>query len=702
MAEFNPQLNEKDTNYLNYSRGTDRAIGADIKNLPNLQVVDFGTQKADTSTGELLGNVAKIGAGAIAAVDDIIKTTATEQVRQGVEQIRGQFTQDIAGAIGNPLEVQTGAVIPSNSNSDIPQALQQGIERTPKQLSSAKAAGKLTEAGYWLQLDNFARTMRERYPGHKDFIDQKIAGYTGGNPANMLWRSQLSALQAQAARAQNSATADARFIQRNAQHLTQSQRDALLSGDPTKRPSTNELMKTIWDNKAVEESLKRKNVLLGIAEKERTLTKQQTEDFANDTAVAAVKRFEVDFFNSPAGKELDKTLSTSRDQLTSQDLTKGVELFAAYRAKIEAGVDQLLNSTRTVAEPSVGETGPELRYSGPSIAAKLGAEGVKRVKELALSNVKVIEDNFFSTKGGIVPWMKSMNDLQGDERYRRALQENPQLQVMEVFRRAGGDRAVDSYITNNGGLKALTKLSANFVQHGTLTNDPNQHTQSTREDKAKLMSYGLTPASNPTEFAQRFDQPINNILSKDMSPEIKAKSIDKLTHVDSQQDFATLGTHSQNVIYAKMTTPEFVRNMVKLRETNPASWDRYVEFLKNKFVPLYRDPMGAVERNNADPRSVTIGYDSKAKKFFELPPTPEQKANINRNLGVNNPTHDIPNYDLRDPNIINIRKPLFMLNAGIQQILPVLEADAPNYINVVLHQLFSAGGLQLLKPSENK
>lgn len=172
MAEFNPQIN--DLKAPNYTRGYSEPIH-DLK--------------ADTSTGLLLNTVGEGIEGAAKLATQESHRIIDKDVRSTLEPIRSEFTADLQQAKASliPGAVQT-AQGPSLSGGDasgpsVPTAIKNGIS-TVESIQSAFVNGKINDTYYHQRLDTAVQSLRTKYPGFVDYIDDQTSKIVGVNPAN--------------------------------------------------------------------------------------------------------------------------------------------------------------------------------------------------------------------------------------------------------------------------------------------------------------------------------------------------------------------------------------------------------------------------------------------------------------------------------------------------------------------------------------
>src|SRR5688572_23739107 len=236
MAQFNPNVpDSRDPNYLSYSRPISSPESnrtaeyegnvAKYKGQAALHEgeADMYLGKAAQYTGQgleaLFKGIGDIFATGVKAADTYIKKNIDQDVYTMVDAERNAYTAELErakepgalpiGAMTGPALVDPKAVPKEGSmnilNAEaqpIPQGIEQGISRI-SQLVEARQNGKLSETPYIGNLNSVAKALRAQYPGHRDYIDSKIAEVTGMTPANAYVRSLVHDLNAAMAGTKN-------------------------------------------------------------------------------------------------------------------------------------------------------------------------------------------------------------------------------------------------------------------------------------------------------------------------------------------------------------------------------------------------------------------------------------------------------------------------------------------------------------------
>lgn len=182
MAVFNPDVPKtQDPNYLNYSK---------VNEAP----------KADESSKYTYAGIGEGISGVVDIADTFEKGIIGDQVRDAVDTQRNQFTSALemarngspasstpVDAVGQPMSIMAG----DSTGKPIPAALDQKLDSAAN-LPAALQGGHISKTYYDMNLAQSAKELRSQYPGYRDYIDQKFAQMTGGNPANEYVSSMIA------------------------------------------------------------------------------------------------------------------------------------------------------------------------------------------------------------------------------------------------------------------------------------------------------------------------------------------------------------------------------------------------------------------------------------------------------------------------------------------------------------------------------
>lgn len=120
--------------------------------------------------------VLKVADSAIKFTDEAIKKSAEEDVKTEAEKIQADTRKEY---FEYNLQKEATKSMPENTPQEIADK-----SREMSRLTDSYENGSLTSTHYWSRMDAMSRSLRARYPGYRDEIDNTVARFTGGKPAN--------------------------------------------------------------------------------------------------------------------------------------------------------------------------------------------------------------------------------------------------------------------------------------------------------------------------------------------------------------------------------------------------------------------------------------------------------------------------------------------------------------------------------------
>lgn len=642
MAIFNIEPNPTNSNFLDKSRGTDRASPKVIRQVPPVQRVDFGRgASADTSSADLINSLTKTGASAIKAIDDILVDTIEEQVRTGVEHYRDSFTSDLEGSVGvtGPSNVLayakddsiTKPIIEDNPDSRLPKEIRE-IDKKVSKLDSARAAAKLTESGYWIQLETYLSGLRNRFPGHRDVIDRKAASMLGTTPANALWRTYLSALTSRAIEARNQSGAvnnidvNDKYIEKNAKFLSVNTQKLRYSDTP---PSNAVLRREIDINKSREFELDQLSSSIAVDESKNKVNTRKIKQLAIQRINKIGRDVAQTFLESDAGKEL-KTL-LDKEIPSPEEKRKAIELFREFNTNLNNHLNDVIDQKMF---SQTDEEGNKTFY-GPTLRSRLGEEDTKEVLKSGMFFLEHMEEQMFQDNWGTFNQMTATLKALEDQRVYDIYKQEPRILDLHVINKKLGPTglqiaytAMDNAEKENGNKTGLNEV-ARFMRALMSGKRSNGDFNSLRDQNRYLRDRGFNTTDNPEIFRGPVDDPIQIILNPSVQPQAKLDQAKTLFNDESTSEISRMSEDNQKRVYDKVTSKAFMNSMKDLRTFDEVTWSNYKQFVTDRFAAIHRPAIGLINSN--DETYVSIVFDTKSAQFL-LTQTDEQRQTESKDL----------------------------------------------------------------------
>lgn len=349
---------------------------------PTIDVSDKGqnyTQRsegyqADSSLGTLIGGAADILTMAVKGTDQYIKNTSTEQITEQVDAVRDEAI------------VQRKAAVNLNDPT-VPAGLRQSAKELQK-IDTARQQGKLRESSYWARMDMIARSMRSKYPGYREHIDNTISSLVGTTPANALVRALAN--EADSLTKAGGLSEAAKFAKTNYEYLPQ---EALESVGKPNEWSINQLMVTAAANRQKDAEVKRKQAGLNLIKAEREVSQEESADVFNaDVNRAFVKttsKFDAVLDN--VTKEGEKLREANGGVLPPEFIQRSRAAIAATKS---AFLQESMEATRNPAYASLNSAAKKKTIDDYVKSLDMISESLENgTFDLAAKGVKALKDN---------------------------------------------------------------------------------------------------------------------------------------------------------------------------------------------------------------------------------------------------------------------------------------------------------------------
>lgn len=202
MAPFNPNVPDlPEKSYLGLSKPISayegdqsgkyrgEAAGASLK----------GSGVAAQAEGSLASGIGKLFGEVVTGADETIKSIIGDSIRKNVNDERGALPTQIQNQFKkNPSIFGDES---DNGGEDVPETVQsstEGLEAKGQALKSGAEGGKFPLSYYSMRLESGLKELRDRFPGHVDYIDRTGERISGENSANKAWQRMLAEYQANA------------------------------------------------------------------------------------------------------------------------------------------------------------------------------------------------------------------------------------------------------------------------------------------------------------------------------------------------------------------------------------------------------------------------------------------------------------------------------------------------------------------------
>jgi len=646
MADFNPTPGPADVpNFLNNSKGVDRPT-------PN---------RTFEALFEGVGNTLKVSA---AAQEETQQAQIQNDIYQSYDKVTdevalAQLQRDKAGA-NNFWQTQNPAVDTAVSN----------LER----LNAARAAGKVSDVYYWSQLNTTTKSLRAKYPGQREYIDQQISRITGGTPANQLRNELNQEAQQAASRAEAGRGRDESFVRQNLGLVPPDLLKSYQQGDPN---AIVQIENVVGQRKAQEESLKARKADLEYNASLGQANEQEAMSIATDTLNVSMNRFISDT-SEKAG------FGAFRDRITAQ-VASGKAPTPEQQQEFLSTFALLEAQARQVAQQALFQ--PNDR--GKSLSSYLPPDKAKALQEQAMFPITQIKDMILNNQYGLVNQTVNMAKASQDARVAKLVNDNAPLQAISDFQKIGGDSLSQLALSANGNALLSGAMQAVIQSQAVRTTTAGSASLNEYHDQIKALDPKDTKA-----FQASIAGHVDMLMDKNTRPDV-ALNIAESMFGSKNTPFITRfrTTDDKLAVFSKMSSPEVTKKMQELGQANPAVWANYTNWSKQVFVATFGSAIDGTKEGQAMMPYTEVKFDPKTAQFSWglTPQGREAQKGVKGFLGGNM----VSNW-----NNAALEQSVKQLNQGISLIKPILEAEGSDPA-VAITDLIKQKGLDTTKSTQD-
>jgi hypothetical protein len=482
---------------------------------------------------------------------------------------------------------------PGVQDSKAPDDLVRRGERL-KNLQSARQAGRLTDSHYYALLDVESRKLRDRYPGHRDYIDAQMEGITGFSAQK--YRAELANEASQAGAAFSK---DEAYVRQNEEYISEHTLSQWQQGAVP------------FEQVQLEASRKkRKKSHIELMRSELSYNKEDAE--AGKPKTRELLRKELDYTMMEDGdggtgfKDMQAQLSAAMERGKNLDPHSAAEFSVRMSSWIQ-------KKRMDIANVGLGQGGKGTNYGRLGLTAQEISEEQKPV----LDALTTMEEGLKNKDWGILYRSKVWLDaLSADTQLE--IRGNDAMNFIAGFKDTYGEQTLNgawfqNWLTN-GDAKKLLPQQSYFIQQLTNKMAKGEMDWNQAQDEMKRMNLG-GPAAN------RQLQSLNLHLLNDpnLPPETAKKLATSLFKGDPKQWLKQIGKTPQGpngeyvipqtyAVFGNMTNPVVAKNIHKSGDTEV--WNLYKKYAVNGTNALGSEAISNAKNAIASPqaRGITVRF----------------------------------------------------------------------------------------------
>lgn len=517
---FNPQIPGGETpSGLSYSRGAGEG--------------DRSGQYRGQAAGAVLTGIGGAVQTALAGADEVVKQKIYNEVDQGTDNVQSLFGVDdgttVASGI-NPVELDKAKT---------------GLSR----LQNAYMNGDIKPSHYYGKLNVMVKSLKAKYPGYAQEIDQTVSTITGTNPANSLMSSLEQEAKAEASARDASASKWFNYETQNQEFIERAY-PGYFTMPEDQRPDQAQVMSGVAGLQAEDSRLRSQTLALEVEMKNGQLNEKNLTSAASDIASTTVRQTLAGGF-STMGKDYPTILKTLQEYQKNPAMATPEAL-----QEMQMGTSNLIMTVTSNLQSQLS-TG---------VYAQMPNDKRKEIIEAAVAPLKTLADALNNEDYGLVGAQAALieatkNQTMADALKTGSINGDNIIQNVQAIKELLGPEMFKIWLATPGNLNA-----ANAAMSLAVKTNATLGTGDTINTDIQKFS-GADPAAGKTILSALID----SIPAVIANPNI-AGSVVGYIYSNSSETINQFKASQRPDVYQYMFGPRTVEGLVELKKTDPTSF----------------------------------------------------------------------------------------------------------------------------------
>lgn len=537
MVAFNPDIGDLP------SPGMPDQTGASRGSIPNQ-----GFEALFKGAGNIIE-------GAVGLADSTVQTFIKEDVRAGYDAELKPITDSV------PIEMQNGVA----SLGSLQAALEQG---------------KISDVYFYGQLTAMSKSMRAKYPGYEEYVDNAIQSITGVRPANAL-RDAILSEQARKDSATNQ--------EENKWDTWEKQNEAIiLQLFPDYFTNTSK-----YDRTQIRQGVAAKKAELAQIDQINTETSmlinqgKLTDDQAKEAAMAGLNQFSNTYMTSASnalgfnGPDTMKMIAQmQKEGATDEEYAALLAQMNQVEGQLRYGMMQYLNQTI----PGTNTSYAQILGNDPN--------AIDNLVSTSMTQFNAIKEMITNKEFGLASYYTNLNSMSSSRNLNTILNADPELATLNALKEISPD-LVDTLLTQSGKQERINQLIPELIARQAHGSD------SFEDQAARIATSNLDTNSKSSSINQLVNDTLTGIKSGQLTPEQFANMVEgAYGYEDDSRStiFELVNPNDRSTLYNRMYNPEVTAAVIKTGDSQ-ALMTYYESAVENIFgIPELRRASGTVEQ----------------------------------------------------------------------------------------------------------
>lgn len=478
------------------------------------------------------------------------------------------------------------------NDTETPQGVADGIDQL-KLMQNAYEQGRITDTHFYGRMTAQLKSLRAKYPGYEDIVDNAVQDITGVRPANAYRNALMDMINQEQQTSQNEENKWETWLNQNDEYIPNVAPDYYDNPDKYDR---NELRAQVAKYKAKDQAIQSENLnISNLVARDQLSEEQATETLTSQFSQLVSMNFET--VNRTMG--LDKINAG-----IANGVTPSGEEFAQLGMSFQQQKNAMRQKLLAAASKPLGEDTNDNWYS------VVGTEKVNKIIDEVMAPYNQIEAYIGAKDLNMATYHSQLNQYTSDRDLSTILNKSPEFRTGSAISKISPALGEAFFNNNEGARSAVQNLTPEILSNVALGND------TVGGAASRVVNSRQNSNDKGAAVKDLIDGTINGIVSGGGSPK------ERKDFIKGAYDPKSVGTLFKLVkpeeyqrLYAKMYNPEVTKAI--LATGDKETIDLYAASAMDRVgaIPEIRRMAGDMQEGIVYAKYIDVEYDEKTNRL---------------------------------------------------------------------------------------
>jgi len=478
------------------------------------------------------------------------------------------------------------------TNTETPQGVADGIDQL-KLMQNAYEQGRITDTHFYGRMTAQLKSLRAKYPGYEDIVDNAVQDITGVRPANAYRNALMDMINQEQQDSEKSANKWESWLNQNDEYV------GIVAPNYWENPDAfdkDQLRADVAQYKARDQAMQSENLKISnMVANDQLGEEQATEVVTSQFSQRVSMQLEI----------LNKTMGLDK---INAGIANGVTPSAEEWGQLGIGFQQQKAAMRaTLLKEAAKPFGNESNDNWYSV---VGAEKVNKIIDEAMAPFDVIEGYIGAKDLNMATYTSQMTTYQSDRDLATILNKSPELRTGMAISKVSTALGEAFFNNNEGARSAVQNLTPEILSNVALGND------TVGDAASRIVNSRQNSNDKSAAVRDLIDGTINGITSGGGSPKERTDFIKNAYDPKSADTlFKLVKPEEYQRLYAKMYNPEVTKAI--LATGDKKTIDLYAASAMDRVsaIPEIRRMAGDMQEGIVYAKYISVDYDEKTNRL---------------------------------------------------------------------------------------